>query len=148
MSDSQALTIRPARTVSLAPDALEQRQRYLADADLRAQLADAIEAEASALKQISDGQALWETGEKDWRALCRLNVATRQLVVTVKAGGKSIVVCDDTDPLNLVYNRPDGAKWPEFIIAEHKKAQSLRDVMAEQERMASNAAEIQRQSLI
>ncbi len=148
MSNTQALTIRPTRAVALTPSQLEQYQIYLADADLRAQLANAIEAEASALNQVTNNQALWVTGEKDWLASCQLDVATRQLVVTVEVGSKSIVVCNDTDPANLVYNRPDGAKWPDFIIRKHEEAETQRRVMAEQERMANNAAELQRQSLI
>jgi hypothetical protein len=146
---SEAIAIRPARAARLAPSSLEQRKQYLADAELRARLADAIEAEAAALNQItSSGLATWAVSDGDYRVACELDTATRALAVTVNLPGESIVVLDDRDPAQLIYNRPAGARWPEALIRAHEEAQSLRDVLAAQKAAAEHAKEIKRQSLI
>lgn len=145
---SEALQIRPARPVALAADSLAQQRQWLADQPRLAELASAIEAEAAALNQISNGQALWEIADGGFRVTCKLDTSTRRMLIAVHVGAESVTVLDDTSLEGFVYNSPPGARWPDFLLAQHTIAQTQRDVLAAQQQAAENAAQIKRQGMI
>lgn len=148
MSEPQTeiVALTPARPIELTSAQIEQVQQYLTDADLLEQLRAAIEAEGD--PRIANDVAVWALADGDFRVQCELHLVTRQLLVTVQAGGQTLTVLDDRQPEALVYNRPAEARWLQFLLDQHAARAAQRAVRAAQQAAAERAAERQRQSLI